>query len=81
MSDDIPLTLTDQDFARRAEDLEWILLDVDGVFTDGTLYYSAEGEALKPFHVRDGLAVEQVQVGLPGEPDPAEARWVAARRC
>lgn len=57
MSDDIPLTLTDQDFARRAEDLEWILLDVDGVFTDGTLYYSAEGEALKPFHVRDGLAV------------------------
>lgn len=57
MSDDIPLTLTDQDFARRAEKLEWILLDVDGVFTDGTLYYSAEGETLKPFHVRDGLAV------------------------
>lgn len=57
MSDDVPLTLTDQDFARRAEELEWLLLDVDGVFTDGTLLYSAEGETLKPFHVRDGLAV------------------------
>lgn len=29
--------------------------------------------------VRDGLAVDRVQVGLPGEPDTAEARWVAAR--
>jgi 3-deoxy-D-manno-octulosonate 8-phosphate phosphatase (KDO 8-P phosphatase) len=32
-------------------------MDVDGVLTDGTLYYGADGEALKGFHVRDGLGI------------------------
>jgi 3-deoxy-D-manno-octulosonate 8-phosphate phosphatase (KDO 8-P phosphatase) len=31
-----------------------VILDVDGVLTDGRLYFDAEGEALKVFHVRDG---------------------------
>ena len=31
-----------------------LVLDVDGVLTDGRLYFGAEGEALKVFHVRDG---------------------------
>ncbi len=31
-----------------------LVLDVDGVLTDGRLYYGARGEALKVFHVRDG---------------------------
>ena len=34
--------------------IELLVLDVDGVLTDGLLYYSARGEALKAFHVRDG---------------------------
>jgi 3-deoxy-D-manno-octulosonate 8-phosphate phosphatase (KDO 8-P phosphatase) len=34
-----------------------LAMDVDGVLTDGTLYYGAEGEALKGFHVRDGLGL------------------------
>ena len=34
-----------------------LLLDVDGVLTDGRLYYGAEGEALKAFHARDGLGL------------------------
>ena len=34
-----------------------LAMDVDGVLTDGTLYYGADGEALKGFHVRDGLGV------------------------
>jgi 3-deoxy-D-manno-octulosonate 8-phosphate phosphatase (KDO 8-P phosphatase) len=38
--------------------VELLVLDVDGVLTDGTLYYSAEGEALKAFHVRDGLGIK-----------------------
>ncbi|HTM22965.1 MAG TPA: HAD hydrolase family protein [Kofleriaceae bacterium] len=32
-------------------------LDVDGVLTDGTLYYGDAGEVLKAFHVRDGLGL------------------------
>lgn len=38
--------------------IELLVLDVDGVLTDGTLYYSAEGEVLKAFHVRDGLGIK-----------------------
>jgi 3-deoxy-D-manno-octulosonate 8-phosphate phosphatase (KDO 8-P phosphatase) len=34
--------------------IELLLLDVDGVLTDGLLYFSARGEELKTFHVRDG---------------------------
>lgn len=33
-------------------------LDVDGVLTDGTLHYSADGEVLKIFHVEDGLGLK-----------------------
>ena len=49
------------DFARRARALEWLLLDVDGVMTDGRLYYSAAGEEIKVFHVRDGLGIKLAQ--------------------
>ena len=34
-----------------------LVLDVDGVLTDGRLYFGPRGEALKVFHVRDGLGV------------------------
>lgn len=34
--------------------IELLVLDVDGVLTDGRLYFGARGEALKVFHVRDG---------------------------
>lgn len=47
--------------AERARDLEWLLFDVDGVLTDGRLWYTAEGESLKAFHVRDGLAFRLAQ--------------------
>jgi len=34
------------------------VLDVDGVLTDGRLYFTAEGEAAKAFHVRDGHGIK-----------------------
>ena len=34
------------------------MLDVDGVLTDGRLYFGARGEALKVFHVRDGHGIK-----------------------
>jgi 3-deoxy-D-manno-octulosonate 8-phosphate phosphatase (KDO 8-P phosphatase) len=37
-----------------------LVLDVDGVLTDGRLYYGPKGEALKAFHVRDGFGIKQV---------------------
>ncbi len=38
-----------------------LFTDVDGVLTDGGLFYDAHGEALKRFHVRDGTAVKLLQ--------------------
>ncbi len=42
---------------RRLEPIRLIVLDVDGVLTDGILVYGAGGEALKRFSARDGLAI------------------------
>lgn len=47
--------------ARRARPLakiELLILDVDGVLTDGSLYFAARGETLKVFNVRDGHGIK-----------------------
>jgi len=36
------------------KNIKLLLMDCDGVLTDGRLYFSARGEELKVFHVRDG---------------------------
>jgi 3-deoxy-D-manno-octulosonate 8-phosphate phosphatase (KDO 8-P phosphatase) len=38
-----------------------LVLDVDGVLTDGRLYFGPRGEALKAFHVRDGVGLRELQ--------------------
>jgi 3-deoxy-D-manno-octulosonate 8-phosphate phosphatase (KDO 8-P phosphatase) len=43
--------------APRASRIRLLVLDVDGVLTDGGLVYGASGEETKRFHVHDGLAV------------------------
>ena len=35
-----------------------IVTDVDGVLTDGGIFYSKTGEIMKKFHTRDGMAIE-----------------------
>ena len=37
-----------------------LILDVDGVLTDGRLWYSTDGEVLKVFHVQDGLGIKRL---------------------
>lgn len=34
-----------------------LITDVDGVLTDGGMYYTDRGDSMKKFHVRDGMAV------------------------
>ena len=45
----------------RAGRIRLLVLDVDGVLTDGRLYLSPTGEELKVFHVRDGSGLVAVQ--------------------
>ncbi len=42
----------------RAQGIRVALFDVDGVLTDGGLYFSAEGETLKRFHALDGHGIK-----------------------
>lgn len=37
-----------------------LVLDVDGVLTDGRLLYDADGREAKSFHVRDGYGIQEV---------------------
>ena len=40
--------------------VELMVFDVDGVMTDGKLYFGVTGEALKAFHVRDGAGIKML---------------------
>ncbi len=53
----------------RAQGLKLMIFDVDGVMTDGMLYYSERGEELKAFNIQDGHGIKMlkqygVEVGL-----------------
>jgi 3-deoxy-D-manno-octulosonate 8-phosphate phosphatase (KDO 8-P phosphatase) len=51
----------DADLAARARALRFLSLDVDGVLTDGRLYYTDGGEELKAYSVLDGLGIKLLQ--------------------
>lgn len=53
--------LSEQELARRAAELEWLLCDADGVLTDGGLYYDHRGHRLLRFHAKDGLGLKLAQ--------------------
>jgi YrbI family 3-deoxy-D-manno-octulosonate 8-phosphate phosphatase len=46
---------------KNLDNIKLIFSDVDGVLTDGGLYYNADGEALKKFNVKDGLIARVLQ--------------------
>lgn len=45
----------------RAADVRLLVLDVDGVLTDGKLYFDHDGNELKAFDTRDGLGIKALQ--------------------
>jgi len=47
----------DKDLIERCRRVRLLLMDCDGVLTDGRLYYGPAGEELKVFHVRDGYGL------------------------
>ncbi len=53
-------------FAKKAKAVKLLVFDVDGVLTDGGLYYGPDGEAFKRFHVKDGHGIVMARLtGLP----------------
>lgn len=46
-----------KNFKEKLENIEAFVFDVDGVFTDGTVLIDTNGEFLRQYNVKDGLAV------------------------
>lgn len=66
--------------------IRMLVLDVDGVLTDGRLLYDAEGHESKSFHVRDGYGMQQAMAAgvtlavISGRRSPAAAARLAELR-
>ena len=43
-----------------AKPIKLIIFDVDGVFTDGKLYFNKQGEAMKAFNSLDGIGIKML---------------------
>ncbi|MBI2996493.1 MAG: HAD hydrolase family protein [Candidatus Melainabacteria bacterium] len=55
--------------------IKLLVLDVDGVLTDGSLYYDKNGEHVKKFNVRDGQGIKLAQAYS------LELAIISAREC
>ncbi|HSB96449.1 MAG TPA: 3-deoxy-manno-octulosonate-8-phosphatase KdsC [Spongiibacteraceae bacterium] len=47
-----------QNALQKARAIQLLVLDVDGVLTDGRLWYGNDNEELKAFHIQDGLGIK-----------------------
>jgi len=80
----MPLSL--EEVHDRARRVRLLLLDVDGVLTDGTLGIHSDGTESKSFFIRDGLGIvwarqEGIEVGLlSGRPSAVTTRRAAELR-
>ena len=45
----------------RASNIRMLVLDVDGVLTDGKLYFDHAGNEMKAFNTRDGMGMKALQ--------------------
>jgi 3-deoxy-D-manno-octulosonate 8-phosphate phosphatase (KDO 8-P phosphatase) len=56
-----PTLQFDSELLLKAQGIRVVFFDVDGVLTDGGLYFSEQGEALKRFHTLDGHGLKLLQ--------------------
>ncbi|HWO99510.1 MAG TPA: HAD-IIIA family hydrolase [Methylococcus sp.] len=70
-----------QDVLDRAASIRLALFDVDGVLTDGSLFFDDQGRESKAFHVRDGLGFKLLrQSGVEVAVISARQSSIVARR-
>ena len=68
-------------FADRAGKIKLVATDIDGVWTDAKMYYSAEGDLLKAFSTYDGMAVQLLrEAGIPVAIVTSEQTEIVKRR-
>jgi len=51
---------------QKCKKIKVVITDVDGVLTDGGMYYTKDGDIMKKFHARDGMGVTLLRkTGIP----------------
>ncbi len=55
------MQLTKKQLIEKTKKIKLLILDVDGVMTDGSIILDNEGNELKRFHVRDGHGIKMLQ--------------------
>jgi len=66
----------------RLASIELMVFDVDGVMTDGRLYFGPDGEAMKVFHVHDGHGIKSLlQAGIVPAVISGRTSPAVTRRC
>jgi len=53
--------LPTDELKQKAKSIQLLLLDVDGILSDGKLYYTAAGDEIKTFHTQDGHGIKMLQ--------------------
>ena len=53
--------MTYRTLTQRARNVRLVILDVDGVLTDGSIWTGENGELVKRFFTRDGLGIKMLQ--------------------
>jgi YrbI family 3-deoxy-D-manno-octulosonate 8-phosphate phosphatase len=46
---------------QRSKDIKMVICDIDGVMTDGGMYYTEAGDEFKKFNAKDGLALRRLK--------------------
>jgi YrbI family 3-deoxy-D-manno-octulosonate 8-phosphate phosphatase len=55
----------DEESKARLQKIKMVAFDVDGVLTDGGMYYGENGDCMKKFNARDGMAITKMrEMGL-----------------
>lgn len=66
----------------KLKNIKLLLLDVDGVLTDGRITFTDDGRELKSFHSKDGVGLKLLRhMGLSAGIVTARTSPIVARRC
>ena len=78
----MPETLSPSAFTARCEKIRALVLDVDGVMTDGKITFLPDHKEAKTFHTRDGLGIQLIMAaGLHVAVISGRESELVARRC
>jgi YrbI family 3-deoxy-D-manno-octulosonate 8-phosphate phosphatase len=85
-----PLFRTDL-WKKKLEKIKLLVLDVDGVMTDGGMYYTESGDQFKKYNTKDGMAIQHlvkdnfqiaiISSGFKTEMVKARAELLGIQRC